>query len=547
MPARCQPDDRLLLPFQRAWVRDPARLKLAEKARQIGWTWATAYGLVRRKVLGLGGPGPGFQISCAVQRDWATHEAPPPLRGTQEEGGGCCKSSSLLQPRRQTSKSGSGRSCPAPTPQTPGPKCDAWISSRDEIQARLFLEDCRHFLQLLHDPAAKDLCQRALVQGGQTAYVLQLANGLRLHSMSSNPDAQAGKRGDRILDEFALHPDPRRLYAIAYPGITWGGALEIFSTHRGSANFFNQLVNEARYQGNPKGFSLHRVTLQDALEQGFLFKLQQKLPPDDERQAMDEAAYYDFIRQGCPDEETFQQEYCCNPSDDQSAFLSYELITGCEDAMWGADSPVREAQSPADKAVRAPADMPLYLGVDVGRDHDLTVLWVLEQAGDVARTVAVECLQNQPFDAQEAALAAWLEQPALARCCIDATGLGRQFAERAQQRFGAYRVEAVHFTGAVKEELAYPVRVAFERCAVRIPEDRFIRADLRAVKKETTASGNIRFSADRGKNGHADRFWALALALHAAAVPAGAGPIHVFSGGRRARALAARRARALPG
>ena len=460
---------KILLPFQAKWAADHSRLKLAEKSRQIGWTWATAYGLIRRK--------------------------------------GADKAA-----------------------------LDAWISSRDDIQARLFLEDCKHWAKL-SQVICVDQGERAIDNAGHSAYVLQFANGLRLHSMSSNPDAQAGKRGDRILDEFALHPDPRRLYAIAFPGITWGGALEIFSTHRGSANFFNQLLNEARYQGNPKGFSLHRVTLQDALEQGFLFKLQQKLPPDDERQAMDEAAYYDFIRQGCPDEETFQQEYCCNPSDDQSAFLSYELITGCE------ESNGESAASP----LRRSSDSLLYLGVDVGRDHDLTVLWVLEQAGDVARTVAVECLQNQPFDAQEAALDAWLEQPALARCCIDATGLGRQFAERAQQRFGAYRVEAVHFTGAVKEQLAYPVRAAFERRAVRIPEDRFIRADLRAVKKETTASGNIRFSADRGRNGHADRFWALALALHAAAAPAGAGPIHVFSGGRRARALAARRERVLEG
>ena len=30
-----------------------------------------------------------------------------------------------------------------------------------------------------------------------------------------------------------------------------------------------------------------------------------------------------------------------------------------------------------------------------------------------------------------------------------------------------------------------------------------------------TAAGNIRFSADRSENGHSDRFWALALALHA--------------------------------
>ena len=101
------------------------------------------------------------------------------------------------------------------------------------------------------------------------------------------------------------------------------------------------------------------------------------------------------------------------------------------------------------------------------------------------------------------------------RCCIDATGIGTQFAERAGQRFGAYRVEGVKFTGPVKEELAYPLRAAFEDANIRIPFDKNLRADLRSIKKLTTASGNVRFDADRGPNGHADRFWALALAIHA--------------------------------
>jgi phage FluMu gp28-like protein len=41
----------LLLPYQARWVKDNARLKIAEKARQIGWSWATAYRLVSRKSL----------------------------------------------------------------------------------------------------------------------------------------------------------------------------------------------------------------------------------------------------------------------------------------------------------------------------------------------------------------------------------------------------------------------------------------------------------------------------------------------------------------
>jgi phage FluMu gp28-like protein len=68
----------------------------------------------------------------------------------------------------------------------------------------------------------------------------------------------------------------------------------------------------------------------------------------------------------------------------------------------------------------------------------------------------------------------------------------------------------------MKEELAYTTRTAFEKKTVRIPADKFIRADLRSMRKEATASGNIRFTGERTAHGHADRFWGLALALHAA-------------------------------
>ena len=453
IPAR----DTLLLPYQAKWVKDPARLKICEKSRQIGWTWATAYGLVSRK--------------------------------------------SLTSAR-----------------------LDAWISSRDDIQARLFLEDCKAFATLLN-LGAKDLGEKVIDDSGHSAYVLAFANQLRAHSMSSNPDAQAGKRGDRILDEFALHPDPRKLYSIAFPGITWGGSLELFSTHRGSQNFFNELLNEIRHKGNPKKFSLHRITLQDALDQGFLFKLQSKLPESDERMAMDEAEYYDFTRAGCADEESFLQEFMCLPSDDASAFLSYDLITGCEygpEEDWETD--LLDCKNP------------LFVGVDIGRDHDLTVIWVLEKVGGVALTRRVIVCDRETFDSQEAKLYALLALPQMRRCCIDQTGMGRQFAERAQQRFGSYKVEGLHFTGPVKEELAYPVRAAFEDKSLRIPSDKFIRSDLRAIRKETTASGNIRFAADRGKHGHSDRFWALALALHAGKSAPAPGSLVSFStaGGRSA-------------
>lgn len=436
--------EAMLLPFQSRWVLDPNRKRLCEKSRQIGFTWATAYDLVRDK---------GQQ---GLQRD-------------------------------------------------------AWITSRDEMQARLFILDLKNWGQVLSIGAEDQGLTFFDEERKKSSFTLTFASGATAYSLSSSPDAQAGKRGDRVADEFALHKDPRLLYSIMQPGITWGGKISIFSTHRGSANYFNELVQEVRHKGNPKGFSLHRVTLQDALEQGFLFKLQSKLPATDERQGFDEADYFDAVRAECADEESFLQEFCCVPADDNSAFLSYDLIAGCE-------YPVTERwEWTLDELAASPN--PLFLGVDVGRFHDLTVFWLIERAGGVNLTRLVKTFKAASFAEQEAFFYALLQLPNLRRACPDRSGIGLQFAERATERFGKYKVEGITFTGAVKEELTYPVRAAFEDRSVRIPGDKLIRADLRAIKKETTAAGNVRFTADRGANGHADRFWALALALHAAKQP----------------------------
>ncbi|MEW6446322.1 MAG: terminase family protein [Pseudomonadota bacterium] len=400
---------------------------------------------------------------------------------------------------------------------------DQWVSSRDEIQARLFLEDCKMWARAFN-LAAEDLGEVVIDPKEKlTALVLRFASGRCIYSMSSNPDAQAGKRGGRVLDEFALHKDPRKLWTIAYPGLTWGGQMEVISTHRGSRNFFNtDLVVEAREKGNPKRISLHRVTLEDALNQGFLFKLQQALPADAEQQAMDEQEYFDFIKSGTADEESFLQEYMCVPGDDDAAFLEYDLIASCEyeaGEAWEID--LDEARS---------GRRELYAGLDIGRTHDLTVLWVFERLGDVLYTRKIITLQKMSKPDQEAVLWPWLE--CMRRTCVDYSGLGIGWGDDAQRQFGTYRIELVTFSASLKEKLAYPVRGAMEDRKMRIPYDPKVRADLRSVTKTVSASGNIRFTAERTTEGHADRFWALALAKEAAGT-AYAGPPSVASGRRR--------------
>lgn len=426
----------------------------------------------------------------------------------------------LMEKSRQIGISWSTAFASAERTAAQGARHDEWVSSRDDIQARLFIEDCKLFAGIMN-LAARDLGEVVIdPEKKLSAYVLEFASGKRIHSMSSNPDAQAGKRGGRILDEFALHRDQRKMWAIAYPGITWGGALEIVSTHRGSHSFFNNLIREAKEKGNPKKLSLHRVTLQDALDQGFLYKLQQALPEDAEQQAMDEAEYFDFVKNGAADEESFDQEYMCIPADDDSKFIEYELITGCEYI----------ADMPWEREVDDVFAGRLFCGVDIGRKKDLTVLWVVEQLGDVLYTRKVIPMEKMRKSAQEDILYPWFA--ICDRICIDATGLGIGWADDAQDKFGEHRVEAVNFSGSVKEALAYPLKGAMEDRKLRIPDDQTIRADLRKIQKVTTVAGNIRFVAESTPDGHADRFWALALAIHAASDPSAS--IEFTSDGPRA-------------
>ena len=83
---------------------------------------------------------------------------------------------------------------------------------------------------------------------------------------------------------------------------------------------------------------------------------------------MDEADYFNMVRSGCPDEETFLQEYMCVPSDDVSAFMSYELLDSA--------NIIQPKTGNALLKLRLPK--PTFVGVDITRDHDLTVIWVMK-------------------------------------------------------------------------------------------------------------------------------------------------------------------------
>lgn len=390
-----------------------------------------------------------------------------------------------------------------------------WHSSADMTASGEFIADCRGWAQMINAVARTTGEPEVLDEAdGVAAFVMRFANGSKIVAGSSNPKFFRSKGGPAGLDEFAFHRDGRELYKAAHAtALFWGFPLRIWSTHNGPGSYFNSLLTAAR-QGKLKA-SVHKVTVLDAVEQGIVERIDMRAKGLDHLPAPDAGrrrAWLDELRSTCPDEDTWNEEYLCVPSTDASSLLSYELMRPCEVAnlqLFDVTSPLGQSGSDTHGSY--------FAGFDVGRKRDLSVLWVLERVGDVYWTRVLRTFDRVNFTAQEGAVNTLMQSRAVKRLCIDSTGIGLQLSERLQQRWGAYRVEAVNFTAPVKSELAMPLRRLFEDKAVRVPMDDAVREDLHAVRKTVTVAGNVRLDVDRADtDGHADRFWALALAAHAA-------------------------------
>ena len=379
-------------------------------------------------------------------------------------------------------------------------KLDVWVMSRDEIQAKQFLLYCKRWARVVNF-ACEDLGEQVIDAGKAiSAQVLKFANGLCIYCLSSNPDAIVGKSGHVILDEFALHKDQRLLYTLAKPVTTWGGTLTIISTHRGVGTVFNDILRDIKERGNPMGWSRHTIPIQTAVDQGIVEKINAATGAHESR-----TEWLARVRRECIDEESWLQEYCCIPADEGSAFISYELINKCEDDhAWQPLDYLQDAKNP------------LYLGFDVARKGDLSVIDIEEKVGDVLWERHRIEMRGITYAEQRTRLYQLLRLPQVRRCCIDATGLGNQLAEEAKKEF-SWKVEAILFTQQSKSDLAYPLRAMHEDSKLRYRRDEKLRSDLRGIKKEITVGGNERFQGE-SVDSHCDRFWAKALAVCAAAV-----------------------------
>ncbi|WP_304616965.1 terminase large subunit domain-containing protein [Paracoccus sp. (in: a-proteobacteria)] len=369
------------------------------------------------------------------------------------------------------------------------------ILSRGERQAaEMMTEVIKPFTKALYEvyntllkggePAFSEGEFRAPQESGPDAVykALEVAfpNGSRITALPANPDTARGFSANVILDEFAFHAKSRDIWAALFPVISKGRQkLRVISTPNGKGNKFYELMT-----AQDSVWSRHVVDIYQAVAEG--------LDRD-----------VDMLRRGMADEDAWAQEYELKWLDEASAWLDYDLISSCEGKSAGIPDLYMGGMC--------------FVGVDIAARNDLFVIWVLELVGDVLVTREIIARRRISFAEQDDLLAGVMRRYRVVRVAMDQTGMGEKPVEDAKRRHGEDRVQGVLFSAATKLDLATTMKERFQDRRVRIPAgDAVLRADLHSIKSQVGVTGIRRLVADGDSDGHADRFWAGALAISAA-------------------------------
>ncbi|GJQ32463.1 MAG: hypothetical protein HBSAPP04_13020 [Ignavibacteriaceae bacterium] len=286
-----------------------------------------------------------------------------------------------------------------------------WFSSADESAAREYIEYCVMWTRVFQVIA--DQGEETVVEAEKEIKVfsIRFANGKRINALSSNPKAFRSKGGKVVLDEFAFHRDAKALWDAAQPATTWDFPIRILSTHNGKGCLYYRHLEKAEENGWWK----YTTTIQMAVDQGLADKIAGRALTREEREK-----WLDDLKRKTGDIHTWNQEYCCIPVDETTAFLTFDMIASaenpsCRHALNATAADVKNWTVPADQ---------LYLGMDIGRKKDLSVIWLAKEEAGFILTLGVWVLEKAPFHMQKSLLYSLLDLPQVRRACIDETGLG---------------------------------------------------------------------------------------------------------------------------
>ncbi|MEX0732853.1 MAG: hypothetical protein WED00_05730 [Aquisalimonadaceae bacterium] len=459
--------ESVLLPYQRAWIADESPLKVGEKSRRTGLTWAEAADAV---------------LTASASR-------------------------------------------------AAGGNNHYYVGSGKEMAIE-FIEAAAMWARAF-DRAASEIQEDVLEDQDKDilTFTIKFASGFKIQALSSRPSNMRGRQGNVTIDEAAFHERLAEVLKAALALTMWGAKVRLISTHNGVENLFNELIQDSR--AGRRRYSVHRITLDDACEQG-LYKRICQVRGKEWSQAAEDEWKANLLKDTATREDALE-EYYCVPKSGGGAYLSRALIEArmvdapvlrfegsAEFNVWPEHLREAEVRDWCETELLPPLQaldpkLNHAIGGDFGRSVDLTVFAPIERGQNLrGRVPFLVELRNVPFKQQEQIFNYIADRlPRLMGGALDARGNGQYLAEQAVYRYGAGRVEPVMLSQPWYLENMPKFKAAFEDDLLLVPRDADVLDDLRAIQVIKGIPKLPDGKTGDNKNRHGDSAIAIVLAHYA--------------------------------
>lgn len=457
----------VLLPYQKLWVLDDSDVRVWEKSRRIGASYAEALNAVRAAMKSRDAGGQNsYYLSYNKEM-------------TQQFVKDCAFWAKAI---------------------------NVAVSDTEEV--------------VLHNP-----------DGDITVYRIRFASGFDIWGLPSEPRSLRSKQGRVIIDEAAFVDDLAELMKAAFALLMWGGSVSILSTHNGEENAFNELIKDIRAGkrayglhrtslDDALGVGLYRkicATQGKAWTQQAEDSWREKLIADYGDGADEELFCIPNRSSGA----------YLTAALIEACMVDVPVLTWTPPADNFVDWPLPVAETYikgwlaehlALYLAALPVDRAHFIGGDFGRSGDLSVFWPATELADLSlATPFVLELRNCPHRTQQQILFHIVDAlPRFSGLALDARGNGSALAEAARQEYGPSQVEQVMISETWYRETMPKLKARIEDRTLSLPRHADILADLRSLR---VVKGVARVPETRGKDAtgkrHGDAAVALAMLIHA--------------------------------
>lgn len=457
----------VFLPYQKKWLADKASVKVVEKSRRIGLTWAQAHD---DTLLAATSGRYGMDVLYISFNQDMTREYID--------------------------------------------TCAEWAKKLQIVAGKV------------NEDIFRDGDEREI-----KAFRIDFASGHKILALSNRPSNLRGKQGRVIIDEAAFVEDLPELLKAALALLMWGGQVIIISTHDGAENPFNELIQDVRAGNLPYSLHritlddalsaglyrrICRVTKQDwtpEAEEAWRADLIKTYGDgaDEELFCIPRQSSGAYLTTGMIEAcmETAPVLTWTPPAGD---FVDWPL-TVAERYTKGW---IAEQLEPLLSGL--PKDRAHFCGVDFGRSGDLSVFWPATEEKDLRLVPPfVLELRNCPHRTQQQILFAVLDAlPRFSGVSLDARGNGSALAEAARQQYGPGRVREVMISEGWYRETMPLLKAGIEDKTLILPKDAGILSDFRSLR---VMKGVARVPEQRTKDKtggrHGDSAVACAMMLDA--------------------------------